>query len=407
MAKNIKGVFEEVAKDVKIDKDLIDRIHRYETEFRLRNQEHISFFGGNLLGVDKVRFKPTDDWNRWFDVVLKLDDVTLRQELHALPSINEEFIVSSDVMNITCAWLLHAIYNSKLTPALKHQGMIDTLLVFHYKVLSSKLAHDFKFPANRETAIAVYAALSKKYSLKQYGSWGALLRARSEDVISETSIHFNTIRYFDDDKQILYILTDTQGRIKDVVKKQWDVLNEVRESDRKIVSTSATINVEGEDIIRDLTRNVVVYKNYIHSVVDDRSTFIKDILMKVVASAMHTMSPAFLREVLEYVSDNYDGGTNRDIEKLIDETMLHAFDFLHREYEGNVRTIDLEFIVTKLRGIYMSSRSTDPVLLGLRDLADKIIKQKLKNKSPSAVAAVRTGLMLYIVIRAFARNHYA
>ena len=43
----------------------------------------------------------------------------------------------------------------------------------------------------------------------------------------------------------------------------------------------------------------------------------------------------------------------------------------------------------------------------LRILNEKILKKAINTKNSSIIASVRTSLMLYIVIRAFAMQHYA
>ncbi len=402
----IKSVFESVAKDLKIDKALIKRIHDFEREFVNRNDEHIGFFGGNLLGVDRPRFK-SSDWNNWFDEIVGLDDVELRSKLISLPSVVPTAIVINDVMNNTCMWLVHKIYNSNLSSEDKHNGMIDTLLIFQYKIITSKIANDFKFAANKEVAMATYASLSKKYSLKQHGSWGKVLIARAEEIISPNSIHLKTIQRFDNDKKVQYMISDCQGRVKDLVKNQWNAINEVKANDAKIVSQGNTIAVDGEEVLRDLKRNLLTYRNYIQSIVHTPNDFIKSQVFDVVCASMVTMSPTLLDKTLNYVSDQIRKDKTGLIDRLLNEAMIHAFDVLHREKEGRVKNIDLATLVIKLRGVYMSSRSTDTTLLALREDADKVTALALKTKNASALAAVRTGLLLYIVTRAFAMNHYS
>lgn len=405
MAESIKTVFEKAASNLKIDKALIERLRNYEKEFTHRNEDHIKFFGGNLLGVERVRFLPRD-WENWFDNVLKIDDVELERDLHSLPTINPEHVVASDVMNLSCVWLVHAIYKSNLSQSLKEEGMVNALLIFHYKVLTSKLARDFKFPANEDFMATVYASLSKKFHIKQHGYWGALLRAKVLDVLSKSSIHLKTIEMFDNDKNILYMVTDMQTRMRQIISNHWDVINKIKESDKLIVTTAATYETDEGLSVKDLQRSIVAYKNYIHTVAGEPSNFVKDDLVKIVVAAMHTMTESFLRDSLVYISENYqlDSG---DIEQMIDDVIVHAFDFLHQEYKGNLTTPDLAFIISKLRGIYMSSRSTDPALLKLRVLIDKVIMRKLKGRSAAAIAAVRVGVALYIVLRALTKKHYA
>lgn len=406
---DIKSVFDRIATDVNVNQGLVDRLSRFETEFTHRNKEHIDFFSGNLLGVEKVRFLPSD-YARFFDEVVRTDDTELQRALHALPSINTDWVVSSDVFNITSMWLIHVIHvigqDKKLSKESRHRGMLAAALIFNYKVLTSKLAHDFKFPADRETAIAVYAALNKKYSLKKHGSWSALLVARAEDMIVERGLHWDTINNFRPDKKVLYMITDSQGRIRDIVKTLWDVLNTIRASDAKIVTTSSMVTIDGESEMGDLNRKLVSYKTYLHSVAGSESSFIKPELIAVIASAMRTMNPDYFLDTLRHISKGYAGVNNEKYEKLIDETMIHAFDFLSREQREKRKQIDLTNVVVKLRGQYQAARTTDPDMLNLRSLADEIVAIPLGRRSSSAQAAVRTGVLLYIVLRALTRNYY-
>lgn len=409
MDQNIKAVYVRLARGVVIDAALVKRLQRFVTEFTHRNPDHLDFFSGNLLGVEKVRFKPSD-WENFFDVVVKVDDTELRTALMMLPVFEPYGIVGRDVMNITCMWLIHAIENSKLSPELKHQGMMCSALIFNYKVLTSKLANDFKFPADRETAIAVYAELNKKYSLKKHGSWSALLDARAEDIIKEGGLHWPTIQTFTPDAGtpgVLYMVTDSQGRIRDLIKTLWEVLERVRKSDAKIVTTGSHITIDGVMEVGDMTRHLLTYKHYIHSVAGTRDSFIKEDLVDVISMAMHTMNPDYFVQTLEHISDQYHGRDAERYETLFDEVMIHAFTFLSKEKQQRNRGFDLANTIVKLRGIYMAARSTDPYMLELRRLADEIVGESLRGRAASAQASVRTGVLLYIVLRALTRSYYA
>jgi hypothetical protein len=409
MDQNIKAVYARVAAGVHIDEMLIKRLQRYVTEFTHRNPDHLDFFSGNLLGVEKVRFK-SSDWDNFFDEVVRVDDVELRTELMQLPVFEPYGQVGRDVMNITCMWLIHTIYSSHLKDTLKQQGMRCAALIFNYKVLTSKLAHDFKFPADRETAIAVYAELNKKYSLKKHGSWSALLDARAEDMIREGGLHWSTIQNFTPDAGtpgVLYMVTDSQGRIRDLIKTLWEVLERVRKSDAKIITTGSHITIDGVAEVGDMTRHLLTYKHYIHSVAGTHDSFIKSDLVDVIGMAMHTMNPDYFLQTLVHISDQYHGRDSERYESLLDETMIHAFTLLAKERQQRNRGFDLANIIVKLRGVYMSARTQDPYMLELRRLADEIVGESLRGRAASAQAAVRTGVLLYIVLRALTRSYYA
>lgn len=403
MAKNIKQVFEEHAAHVKVDAKLTKAVHGYKVRFVNKNEDHVKFFGGNLLGVHPIRFK-TSDRLEWYDDILGINDQIIRRDVIALPTIDESWVRGTDVMNLSCCWLVHKIFTSTLEKKAKEQAMIDVLMVFQYKLITSLMAYYFKYPADEGVALATYAALSKKYAIKQFGTWNNVLLERSKDIISPSSIHFRTIERFEDDGAIQRMITDIQGRLRAMVKKLYKVFEIVRAQDAKILSVGGTIELDGKLVVRDMARNYTPYKRYLHEIAADRTRFIKPELVSVIHNGMHTMPEKLLGDVLEYCCENY--AKDRHIEEFYDETLLHAFDYLHHDHSAFARGNDITTLLTKLRSIYMSSRSTDPALLKMRKLSEGLVKKSVKSKNASVIASVRTGLALYVVCRVFAMKHY-
>lgn len=408
MSSSIKEVFKRELKDLELDNKLVKRLSHFKHAFINKNDDHIKFFGGNLLGVEIVRYLQADR-DEWFSEVLDVDDVSLTESLYSLDVINEEYKRTSDVVNLTSVWLLHALYNSsKLSATEKEKAMIDVVYMLQVKFITSIFAHYFKFPADKEIAQAVYESLSRKYALKQAGSWNALFTERSKDVIAHNSIHLKTIQRFDDDDAILYMITDIQGRIREVVKKMYAVLIQMRDNKDRIHSTtSIALTTDGEAILKDRQRSFSTYKRYIHSIIPDRQTFIRDEVVSVITDAMHTMSPRLFIDVLEHCSANYGKANHAEIGDLCDETLLHAFEFLSTNRALLRNQGDLSKLLTRLRSLYMASRMVDPSLLKMRDLADSIVAKSSSSKNKAMQASLRTGLELYIVLRTFTMNYYS
>ena len=414
--KSVKSIFDKECSNLKINSELIRKIQHYQISFVNKNSDHIEFFGGNLLGVQVVRFTNQDN-DRWFEEILQASETNLEHQLITLPTINHEFfIVASNTMNISCVWLLHAIFNSPhLTDKEKHDGMIDVVLVLQYKFLTSRLYRHFPFPADRSTAEATYAQLSYKFAIKIYGSWSAVLLARAEAIIAakdpitgKPSIHYETITKLDDDEDIRYMLNDTQGRIRDMLKNIYDVFINVHRSGERILTTSSTtISHDGVEILKDKTRNLLAYNRYINSVISDKNSFIREELIGIIEKVMATMSPSLFRMTLEWMSDNYRLKGSDEIENILNTVLTHSFDYLSKN-RSSVRNVnDLPGLISKLRGVYMSSRSTDPVLINLRKSVEKVVMDATGNKNNSVVASVRTGVLLYVILRSFTMKHYS
>lgn len=407
MQPSIKSIFEEECSELKIDRAFYKKICELEAKFVNKKQEHIEFFGGTLTGVQVVRFTGQDR-DKLFTDILEVDDRVLEDRLHVLPDINPTFIISSDVFNIACIWIMHAFTHSiYLTDQEKHEGKIRICMYMQYKFLTSKLFKLFRYPADPEVAAATYAQMTMRYALKANGSWGATIRARAEAVIAPDSIHANTIKNLDSDYSVVTMLNDVQGRIKDILKNIMSLHVKINNQGERISTSSSIIEIDGESILRDKNKSLAVYTRYIRSIIPDENSFIRQELVDVICSIMQTMPQKLLEKTLKYCSDNYSSTIHSDIEKSVEMIMEHTFEYLSTNRGLLKSKGDLSGLISKLRGIYMSSRSSETRLLKLRNIVEKIVFEATKSKNDSVLSSTRTGFMLYIVLRSFTMHHYS
>lgn len=404
--RTVKDVFEHEIPDLDADKHLAENIHRYKQHFINRNKEHAAFFGGNLLGVNVVRFVDADRDN-WFDNILQADEEMLREHLHALPGINPEWHVSSNVMNLSCAYLAHRFFHSELPAAQKRQAMFDVFAVLQFKFISSIMYRFFPYPADKQVAEATYAALNMKFILKEKGSWLGLLNHRCEEILSRSSPHYNAIAYMNSDKEVVDMLNAIHGALKGYVKNMREVMERVRLTGGKVASVSSVAGINGEEVLKDKTRGPMVFTNYLKSILSDKNSFIREELLLVITKVMPAAKYQYLRPALEHLSDNYFKGEHKNIERIVNLSMIHAFAYLSDNRISLRSNIDLPSMLIRLKGAYTSSRSTDPDLLELRDLVEQVIRPSVNSRTEAVVASVRTGVLLYLVSRAYTKNYYS
>jgi len=406
----IRGVFETICSDVHFDHALFKKVCDMEAHFVNKREEHIAFFGGAVTGVQVVRFTDADR-DVLFDNILNANDAELETALYALKDhtgkavINPDWQVSSEIFNIACVWIMHGFKTShQLSDIEKHEAQVRVCCYLYYKYLTSLLFKYFKFPADPEIAQATYAQLTYKFILKQLGSWGATIRYMAEAAVAKDGIHAKTLDKMDDDTAVLYMVTNLQGNIRDALKNIYAEFIRVYNSGARIVSTSALVESDGEMVLKESSKNPGVYAKYLKTIINDRNSFIRQELMDVVSHVMHTLAPRMLTQTLVWISDNYQNAKNRDVDVAVDIVLEHALEYMstHRE----LMHADLATLVDRLRGAYMSSRSSDDKLLQARSLVDGLVKAATGSKNDTTVGAVRTGVMVYIVLRAYSRNHY-
>jgi len=402
----IPQVFEETCDRVKIDRNFVKQINELRINFMNRNEDHLNFFSSNLLGVYPIRFINSDRV-RWYDEVLEVDEYAIKEGIRKVAYLDPEWVRANDGINLSISWLMHLIYTATtINSKEKEQCLIDIVLYLQYKFLSSIMAHYFPYPADQAVAMATYEALSRKFEIKQYGSWQLLLENRGKLIIAPSSIHFTTYTTLKDDSGIVYMISDIQQRLREVVKKYRAVFQKIKDENLRIVSTSTTIEFDGERELIERGRDYTDYTRYLKDIIGDIPTFIRKELVDVIADAMHTMSVDHLYQALRYCSNNSGTHGDKNIDRLIEELMLHAYQYLTDNSGVMANPSDLAGLLSKLKNLYAASRMSNPQLLKIRDLGDKIVKKGVSSRNTAALASVRTGLQLYLILRAFSRKHY-
>lgn len=404
---SIRQIMEEEGHDIEINVELIKSIRDYNQSFMTRNEDHIQFFGGMLTGVHTVRFKSIDR-DMWFDLIMDgFDERSAYQRVVRLPTLKPEWKRATDVMNLSCIWLCHKFLTAThLKDTDRQEGMRQVLITLNNKYLTSLLVNYFKYPADPAAARATVDRMSNKFLLKQYGSWRALMEHRANDIIRPSGPQFKAIKYFDDDKEIIDAVQDIQLRIRQFIKGVWQEFNIVNTTNSKISVSKTMINLDGETVVRDVSRNETKYLRYIQTVLQDQTRFFKEELIDIIVSISPTMPPVPFRELLIHVQKNAANPKEKDIEELINEIILHATEYLRRSPETRRMVHNVGDLAARLRANYMSSRSTDKSLIKMRTMGERLIKRSTKLKSESAVSAVRTGFFLYIVLRTYSMSHY-
>lgn len=402
----LKKFFDSTFPNLVASQELVKRLTEFQIKFITKNQDHMEFFGGNLTGVQTVRFTPSD-MDKFFMDVLEIDEEEVREGLYALPTIKRDHKVASDAFNNSCMYVVHLfLEDTKLPEKVRNQGAKACALILLYRYLTSQLFNGFKYPADPQVAVATYSSLNNKFILKQLGSWNAVLEARTLDLIEPGRLHYETLKNYYLDKKILYAITDSQGRIRDIFKNIYSQFMLAHERGQRTKSTSSTFNFEGDEFLKDKTRGLVTYVNYINSIIEDKNSFVKQEIVNVVVDIIRTAPPKLTEEALEWMSNNAKFTNQKEIKEFVELTLIHSFNYLQNNRTVVSKSIDLVTLVTRLKGVYMSSRSTEEDLLKLRQLGEKILKKAINTKNASVIASVRTAIMLYIVIRAFSMNHY-
>lgn len=428
--RKIAGVFESHIGIKEADSRLLAAVVVYQGQFANKNEDHVKFFGGHLAGVKDPKFTPTDR-ERWFSEVLGyhkphefVDEVLIDSDLKALkwenwhPSFDPKspidnvilpptMKVAGDVFNLSAVWLTQLFLTSrKLNQKQREMGAIATLKMLQAKFLTSLLNAYFVYPTTAEISELTYNNLSKKFLLRTAGSWDNLLQIRAEDIIHEESIHHKTFFEMEDDR-IIYALSDIQGRIRSICINYYGVFVETHKNQKRIVTNSFLVEHDGEVMLKDKVKSKAEYGQYVISVMGDENSFIRSELTSIIQRLMPNMPESIFIESLRWLSRNQRSGHHGErISNFVNETLIFYFDYVSRNKSALRSKNDVPGVLMLMKGAYTSSRSTEKNLLALRSSTEKMVHEATGNSNHNVLSSVRTGMLLYIVLRAITKRHY-
>lgn len=403
----LKDIFENECPDFEVNKELCKNIEQILLSYINRNPDHAAFFGGNLLGVQTVKFLPSDV-DKWFEKILDCDEGTLQDLIYTADNVNREFEVSSNAFNVSCLWVCHKVATPGLDKNLMRDTLVNILIYLQIKFVTGRLYRMFPYPADRAIAEATYASLTNKFAIKEHGTWYNFLKYRAMETISPTARTWRTIIGFNDNYEVVISLNSIQGQVRSMMKFYRRAMESVRVVGGKIISQSSTVvGHDGEEILRDRVNSVQKYLQYLKSVTTDRTSFIRQELVDVVCKIMPSAQQRYVISALEHISANFYKNDHSEYERIFELLLVHSFDYLNNNRSSVRHKDDLGAMLIRLRGAYTSARSSDADLMDLRQTFEKLIRPAIDSKTPAVLASVRTAVMLYLLARAYTMGHYS
>lgn len=401
----IKKIMQEEMQHVRIDQRLLRDISFYLKSYINKNEEHVNFFGGNLTGVNKITFS-TEDRNFWLVDLLNLDDRVVRNRVRQLEHIGDGWVRGTDGLNLGILYLIHLIHHAKIDEKSKTEAILNCLVVLQIKFLSSLLHGYFSYPCSEALALAVYEELSRKFYIKKYGTWLAILEARALDIYKKGEIHYQTIETFESDEKIQYFITDVQTRIKSMVLNIFEVTMRLKDKGVGMKQSNMLVEQFGRIEVRDIERHFDEYLKYLIDTIHEPRAFIKSELIEIITDSITTMPGKLLNDCLLVISNQMQND-DRVLQEHIRETIIYLFDYLKKNKRNVEDLSNLGNLVLQLKSVFTASKTNSATVIKLRDYFDTLVKKNIKNKNPATISGVRTGIVLYLMLRTLTKHHYS
>ena len=128
-------------------------------------------------------------------------------------------------------------------------------------------------------------------------------------------------------------------------------------------------------------------------------SFVKPELVGVVIDINANTSSRMLTHTLTWISEKYnDPLWHNRIDQFLRLVVVHSFHLLNETGANELK--DYPTILTTLKNLYLSTRSSDKELLEIRKEGEAIIKAANGRTNNSLGMATRTATILYVTLRA-------
>lgn len=367
-----------------------------------------------MLGIHPIVFTPQDEASLF--TVFGTDKKAVQDVIKKCPTIDRTRRVSSDPFNLFCIWLMHQSFIYIQNAKKRQDFMFNVAKYLHYRMFTSLVNHYFQHGAVPAVMEATVNSLSMKFDLIKYGSWRKAIEARAMDLITPGTLHYKTLVSYDNDKQILYVVSDVQTRLREKLKKICEVYYVFHGDNVTIDSQAATrLDNDGEKMIVERRSIYDAVANNVCADVLNVNAFINDATIAMLSRMFSSISPTLLRvaliqlsqlassqarsRTLDLVKPGKDGidriiGVRALVSRLIRVSYRYC----------EVKRVELSSnaaIWTTLRNAYSSSRISDSGIETIKVNMANFVDSVGRASHKATLSSLRIAITMYIIDRSF------
>jgi len=390
---DIKDVFKKHLPNIKFDKKLFKQLQRFRLGWGQKSDEYIEFLGGVLLGVNVVRFSSLDDEMLMVDI-LNIDMKELKSDLKNLDGIDPNWKIATNPVYMTIMYLIHGYITKGELGKHNIDAMKELYYIFSYKVMSSLIYNSFKYPADKNVAIATYEKLSNRYIIKRVNNWQEAFEYRSKDVTDSKSKNYEYLKRFTTNDAVLAV-NSLQSSHRETFKNIYRVMLEVINNNETIKTTTLITSDEDGEALKDLTERPDKYIVYLNSIIDNESDFIKDTLIDYILSIFAKADKNKIIIALRKISN--DSTFNKELTSIIIPTILK---YLNRK---NVTTDDLYGTIIVIKNFLTTNIVIDKDIEKIKKKLHIFVKKELKINTRWVRTNIINIVIGYIFLRALVK----
>lgn len=404
----LKELMDNEFKHINMDKEFYKKILSFVINWENKSSEYQEFVNSPLIGVHTIAFS-TKDEGELFSDILRVDRDQLQQKIYKVDGINKNFLISSNVTNVTLVYLMH----KTLTTSNDDEIIRNLYKIFSYKQIGSMYFNFFRFPLDRDKAVSTFEELSDRFLIKKLGSWEKVIIYQAELMVIENKKVSNKGNKSNREKikdfetlEVVSAINDMNGRMKDMLCKLAEVLySTIADKNSTLKSVNPVQDLgDGEMGIVSLTGGEYSYVQYLYSILDSRNDFVKSIGVDLVYQYVKKVDKSKLLRTLEYLTEI---GLKRESEDdYVTRVMSESTEYLARQGIRGDYVSRLGLCLKKLNGYFRTATVKSVPLLEAKKILKEHTQDALGLNTKSTISSIVIGIMLYLFVRAVGKNSF-
>lgn len=396
----LKALFDDYGKDLKIDPALLRRVIDFNQRMLTKNADHITFFGGMLVGTVRLTVNKMD-FNYWFDEVVDMDQLGIGYDIKKVKGVNTDLVISTEAFNNTCLYVVYrALTDKRASNQLKRDIAYQTLIAMHLRFMCQLQWKYFRHIADKQVAQSALNSLNNRYDLKVYGSWYETIKARCNGFLDPKWKHHKSFHQFDNPDLVREMINRLKSGIEQIFKKQSSIFYDHHKEELKVMSMGAMFTGEEGKELKPLHSSSADARRYLLGTMTSTTNFVKPKLTNVVESLLTVHRDTFL-DGLKFICDNAVHDVK--IEKWVEDVLVHANEHLNRQ---KVDGKNILMVMQSLKNVYTSSMANNRLLNDNKAQLDRWLKKIVHRRLHKNIPNARTGIMLYLILRVMTREYY-
>lgn len=397
----VKEALDELFKDVKFDKKLLDSLVKFNIDFITTNDEIKDMMGSRLFGCFHVSYTQYHKNIFYQDLFgFNYDDAV--DAVKKISSIPRNFKVARDDVNLITFYIAHRFLTSSLDKKDKERGAMEILNYFGYRAIVLLNANYWPFPITRGKAASVIEVLSGNYLITKMKNWNEYVHYRSDAYLK--SKFLKLLQSFDKDRDIPNAIVDLYNRYKDVMKNIYRELEFLEDTNHIRTTSSVVTDLDGQEVLMDRLSDPIKYSNKVIDSLTSKDEFIKPDVIEVSTSIVNSVSQEQLNRCLELMTDYFHGSPNQSkrVNAFIQDFVSDSISYLQKNRMHLNNRSSVVDVVNLIVGNLLYSRGNDITITEVKargeELLSVVYKKGKESISSRDIKSVRNAFCIYIFI---------